>query len=201
MLTLIQKAMQDQFLDAPILTEPSIEIYVNVMKRLTPVIKPVGNACNSRCIYCFYSGRHPTTMRVMDDSLREEVIRNSYHGMQIELTSFGMEANHCWLELNSTPEPSKSRKNTTYYKSISNSFQTNGTLLNDEWVSFCFDNKFDIGISLMDALIAYKQRSLIGEVNSYKLLDKAFDLMQMRGMKVNVYVWYQALTLLVEGNH
>lgn len=127
-------------------------------------------------------------MRVMDDSLREEVIRKflSWDADRVDFIWHGGEPLLAGIEFY-TRAIKEQEKHNLHNKSISNSFQTNGTLLNDEWVSFCFDNKFDIGISFDGTPELHdKQRSLIGEVNSYKLLDKAFDLMQMRGMKVNV---------------
>lgn len=183
-----QKVMQLAFLDAPIRTEPSIEIYVDVMKRLTPVIKPVGNACNSRCVYCFYSGRHPSTFTVMDDILREEVIRKflSWDADRVDFIWHGGEPLLAGTEFYQKAIKEQEKHN-LLNKSISNSFQTNGTLLDDEWVSFCIDNNFDIGLSFDGTPELHdKQRPMIGEVSSYKIIDKAFDLMQEKGLKINV---------------
>jgi uncharacterized protein len=52
------------------------------------------------------------------------------------------------LGVNFFARRSGSRKNTPTAKKIHNAFQTNGTLLDDEWCEFLVENHFLVGLSI-----------------------------------------------------
>ncbi|MCX5900879.1 MAG: anaerobic sulfatase maturase [Proteobacteria bacterium] len=87
------------------------------------VAKPIGPACNLNCEYCFY--------------LEKQALFSE--GEQYEPTLLGIDFFRRVIEL---------QRPFLKQKTISNSLQTNGTLLTDEWCAFLKANGFMVGISL-----------------------------------------------------
>ncbi len=117
------------------------------------VAKPIGPACNLDCEYCFYiekqalfaaGEQHRMQNRVLSafiasyiSSQPTPVVEFVWQGG--EPTLLGIDFFRRVVEL---------QKPFTKNKTITNSLQTNGTLLTDEWCSFLRKNKFMVGISL-----------------------------------------------------
>jgi uncharacterized protein len=115
--------------------------------------KPIGPACNINCDYCFYLEKHALfkegeNMRMSDEILAAYVssyittqptpaVEFVWHGG--EPTLLGMEFFRNVVELQ---RPFQGKKQ------ITNSIQTNGTLLTDEWCEFFKQNNFFVGLSL-----------------------------------------------------
>ena len=116
--------------------------------------KPAGPACNLACEYCFYLGKsslYPQTRSFqMEEAMLDEYIRQYIHyqpGPMVpfawqggEPTLMGLDFFRKVVELQNHYLPSGWR--------VENAFQTNGTLLTEEWCSFLKDNGFLVGISL-----------------------------------------------------
>ena len=115
--------------------------------------KPTGASCNLRCDYCFYLEKEklfPVKEDFhMPDRVLESYIRQYVEAQptpEVEFVWHGGEPTLLDLEF--------FRKSVEYQapyrklKTIKNSFQTNGTLLTDEWCEFFKNNGFFIGISL-----------------------------------------------------
>jgi uncharacterized protein len=117
--------------------------------------KPAGPACNLRCEYCFYLEKEslfggPRGYRMSDEVL-EAYISNcaranvdSPGGIIFawqggEPTLMGLDFYRRALEL---------EKKHAKGRPFTNTLQTNGTLLDDEWCSFLAENKFLVGLSL-----------------------------------------------------
>jgi len=114
------------------------------------LIKPVGDACNLRCTYC-YEGEDNERIRLprMSEATLESIIRDTL----IQATS---EMNFIWHG----GEPTLAgidflRQGMAFQKRhnsrgvpISNSIQTNGTLLNQGWMEFFREFNFSVGVSL-----------------------------------------------------
>lgn len=122
-------------------------------KPLYVMAKPAGARCNLRCRYCYYlekSKLYPeTSHHQMSDELLELFTRQyieaqtqpeivfTWHGGEPLLRPIGFY-----------------RKALAYQRAyakgrcVSNSIQTNGTLLNDEWCRFFHDNGWLVGISI-----------------------------------------------------
>ena len=115
--------------------------------------KPAGPACNLRCTYCFYTekellfgdeGRYR-----MDDEVLESFISqyiNSQRGEQINFAWQGGEPT--LLGLDYFANIVTLQQQYANGRAITNSIQTNGTLLSDEWCRFLKDHEFLVGLSI-----------------------------------------------------
>lgn len=113
--------------------------------------KTVSEACNLACDYCYYSscGGQPATIRKIRYELLEKFIKE-YMELDQRVASFiwqGGEPLLAGLDFFENVINLQKRyvKNGTL---ISNSLQTNATLITDEWALFFKQNNFFIGVSL-----------------------------------------------------
>lgn len=119
--------------------------------------KPIGPRCNIACEYCYYLEKEKQfpqekKFRMSDDVLESyirQLIETSLEAGMPEIpfawqggepTMLGVDYFRKVVELQKkyTPEGAK----------ISNAFQTNGILLDDDWGAFLHDNEFLVGISI-----------------------------------------------------
>lgn len=122
------------------------------------LIKPIGPICNIACEYCFYlekeklfSSKKKTDFRMSEDTL-ETFVKQYIKGQPCGTT----EVNFTWQGGEPTLRGIGFYKKAIDFQNkyrrkgmkISNAFQTNGTLLNNDWAKFFKDNNFLIGISL-----------------------------------------------------
>ncbi|MBN2651024.1 MAG: anaerobic sulfatase maturase [Spirochaetales bacterium] len=123
------------------------------------IIKPVGPLCNLDCKYCFYIEKSEFFNKekklanfLMDDSILEEFTREYIEAQPdfVEEINFiwqGGEPSLAGLEFFKKAVSFQKRFNNGKLK-ISNSFQTNGTLLNSDLCKFLHDNNFLVGLSI-----------------------------------------------------
>jgi uncharacterized protein len=116
----------------------------------TVIVKPVDNLCNLSCSYCYVKkqtmGRAPKS--IMDFHTLEalvnffctahECIEFIWHGGEPLLAGIDFYAKVVELQASWRDRG----------KSIFNSIQTNGTLINDDWVALFSANQFKVGVSL-----------------------------------------------------
>ena len=122
------------------------------------LIKPIGPVCNIACEYCFYLGKEKlfsykkkTDFRMSEDTL-ETFVKQYVNGQPYGTT----EVNFTWQGGEPTLrgigfyEKAIDFQNKYRRKGmkISNAFQTNGILLNNDWAKFFKDNNFLVGISI-----------------------------------------------------
>jgi len=122
------------------------------------LIKPIGPVCNITCEYCFYlekeklfSYKKKTDFRMSEDTL--ETFVRQYINSQPYGT---IEVNFTWQGGEPTLRGIGFYKKAIYFQNkyrrkgmkITNAFQTNGILLNNDWAKFFKDNNFLIGISI-----------------------------------------------------
>ena len=112
------------------------------------MIKPVGAICNIDCTYCYYLYKKKllgsNSKFQISDEILETHIRQYIEGQDCEEVIFswqggeptllGLEFFHKVVELQRKYKKPKQR--------VENDLQTNGTLLNDEWVVFLKRNRF-----------------------------------------------------------
>lgn len=116
---------------------------------ITPIIK-VQSTCNLNCRYCYYLGprgmqkKERMSRSTLEHTIREVLLANKnrarffWHGGEPLLA--GIDFYQHVIELQ--------KKYKCNGQKIINSIQTNGTLIDPEWVTFFKENNFQIGISL-----------------------------------------------------
>lgn len=117
--------------------------------------KPVGWRCNLACDYCFYLAkgqgvlRDACGQRHMSDKVLETYIRQYIEaspGPEVNFTWQGGEPTLAGLDFYRRAVALQQRY--AGDKLITNSLQTNGVLINDEWAAFLAQHRFLVGISL-----------------------------------------------------
>ncbi len=121
-------------------------------KPFTLLIKPSGSDCNIDCRYCFYKdrpGQFGSGKQRMSEDVQESLVRQ-YMELGFDVSGFAWQGGEPTLmgvdffrravELQ--------RKYGTKGQQVSNTLQTNGTLLNEQWCRFFRENKFLLGISV-----------------------------------------------------
>ncbi len=121
--------------------------------RFCMMAKPIGPACNLRCEYCFYLEKEALLDRGdhrMNDEILEAYVREyiksqpgnqpvAFHWQGGEPTLIGLDFYHKAIELQR--RYAKGRR-------FTNTIQTNGTLLDDEWGRFLAKGNWMVGLSL-----------------------------------------------------
>ncbi len=116
--------------------------------------KPIGPVCNLDCIYCFYLHKEnffPKGEKFqMSDETLDNFIRQYIEAQEVpeinfawqggEPTLLGVKFFRKVIELQKKYAPDN--------KTITNAFQTNGVLLDDEWCEFLKEHDFLVGLSL-----------------------------------------------------
>lgn len=122
-------------------------------KPLYVMAKPAGAHCNLRCKYCYYlekSKLYPDASRhIMSDELLEQFTRQYIEAQTQPEILF------TWHGGEPLMRPISFYQKALQYqqaygrgRQVSNSIQTNGTLLNEEWCKFFHDNGWLVGISI-----------------------------------------------------
>lgn len=155
------------------------------------MIKPIGSACNLDCNYCYYRDKseiYSGVMPRMEEALLEEYIKQYLGGVSQQQVTF------CWHGgeplLAGLPFYRKAMELQEKYKgnkTIENTLQTNGLLLNDEWCSFLRDNNFLVGISLdgpQDIHDAYRRDC--GGAPTFTRVVKAIETMSKNNVEYNI---------------
>jgi uncharacterized protein len=122
------------------------------MQPFTLLIKPSGSDCNIDCRYCFYKNRAPEFGRGkqrMSQDVLEKLVKD-YMQLDFPLAGFAWQGGEPTLMgvdfFKRAVELQK--KHGKPGQLVSNTLQTNGVLLNDDWCSFFHENKFLLGISI-----------------------------------------------------
>ena len=122
------------------------------MRPFTLLIKPAGPDCNIACNYCFYAckkdlfekGAHRMSEQVLDTLVKSYLSLNfpasAFAWQGGEPTLMGLDFYKKLVELQ--------QKYGSDGQMVTNSLQTNGILLDDDWCRFLAEYKFLVGISL-----------------------------------------------------
>jgi len=122
------------------------------MQPFTLLIKPSGSDCNIDCAYCFYKDRDAsvgTGRQRMSDEVLETLVRDTMR-LGFPVSGFAWQGGEPTLM--GVNFFKKAVEFQQQYGSpgqqISNTLQTNGVLLDDNWCRFFHENKFLLGISI-----------------------------------------------------
>jgi uncharacterized protein len=155
--------------------------------------KPSGPACNLDCTYCFYLEKEALfdtkKQRRMPPEVLEAYIRNT-----IESSSPSSPVTFTWqggeptlLGLDFYKRALALQKAFGSGREIHNSFQTNGTLLDDDWAQFFADKSFLIGLSLDGPANVHDHfRRYRSGAPSHHLVMQALERLQRLGVAFNV---------------
>lgn len=117
------------------------------------VAKPTGPVCNLNCDYCFYLEKHALfsadeKYRMSDEVLSAFII-NYIASQPTPVVQFVWQGGEpTLLGIDFFRRVVEIQGKTKGAKTIANSLQTNGTLLNDEWCRFLKKHNFLVGISV-----------------------------------------------------
>lgn len=117
------------------------------------MLKPIGSVCNLRCAYCYYLEKKDLYAEVKNHTLSIELLEkfieqyiNSQTMQEVLFTWHGGET--LMRSISFYRKAIDLQKKYAGGRIISNSIQTNGTLLTDEWCKFFKENNFLVGISI-----------------------------------------------------
>lgn len=115
--------------------------------------KPIGPLCNLDCEYCFYLEKETlypekSSFRMSDEVL-EKYVKSYIESQPTQEVSFAWQGGEpTLLGVDFFRKVVELQKKYGEGRQISNAFQTNGTLLNDEWGEFLRESGFLVGISI-----------------------------------------------------
>jgi uncharacterized protein len=115
--------------------------------------KPIGPLCNLDCQYCFYLEKevlYPEKSNFrMSDEVLENYVRTYIEAQPVDEVNFAWQGGEpTLLGVKFFRKVVELQKKYGEGRQISNAFQTNGTLLNDEWGEFLQESGFLVGISI-----------------------------------------------------
>lgn len=131
--------------------------YEDIIKRnerrgFTSMVKPVGSLCNMRCKYCYYLDKTALYGGVepkMDDKLLESYIKANIEGNNSPVLNFAWHGGEPLLAGKEFFKKAVAlQRKYANGKTVENSIQTNGLLIDDEWCSIFRDNNFLVGVSI-----------------------------------------------------
>ena len=156
------------------------------------VAKPIGPRCNLNCEYCFYLEKQALFPEGEDYVMSDEVLR-AYIEKYINLQPTP-EVGFVWqggeptlLGLDFYKKVIELQRPFIGQKEITNSLQTNGTLLDDEWCEFLKENNFLVGLSLDGPKeIHDRYRKDKNGKGSFDKVMRGLELLKKHGVEFNV---------------
>lgn len=116
------------------------------------MVKPVGSLCNMRCKYCYYLDKaqlYNNCQPQMDDALLENYIRANIEGNNSPVIAFAWHGGEPLLAGKEFFRKAVAlQQKWGQGRTIENSIQTNGLLIDDEWCQIFRDNNFLVGVSI-----------------------------------------------------
>ncbi len=155
------------------------------------MVKPAGPQCNLNCTYCYYLEKkelYPVAGNLtMPDEALERFIIQYIEEQKADTITFTWQGGEPALAGLAFYEKALAlQKKYAGSRNIENNFQTNGTLLNDDWCRFFADNGFLVGISVdgpEDIHDHYRQN--IAGKGSFQPVMKSIGLLQKYKVEFN----------------
>lgn len=180
-------------LDSPNSTAASAGFHV--------MAKAIGPICNLDCKYCFYLEKeqfYPENEKwKMSDAKLETFIRDYIAAQPGPEVSFAFQGGEpTLLGVNYFRKVVEFQKKHANGKKIETAFQTNGTLLNDEWGAFLAENNFLVGLSIdgpEDLHNANRVDKKGGD--SYKDVIRGLNILRKHGVEFNTLTCVNSVTV------
>ena len=116
------------------------------------MVKPVGSLCNMRCKYCYYLDKaalYNNHQPQMSDELLENYIRANIEGNNSPVIAFAWHGGEPLLSGKEFFRKAVAlQQKYAEGRTVENSIQTNGLLVDDEWCAIFRDNNFLVGVSI-----------------------------------------------------
>jgi uncharacterized protein len=155
------------------------------------MVKPRGSICNLDCQYCFYLKKEALYQGAgfrMSDALLEEYTRQYIEAQQSNVVTFAWQGGEPTLM--GLPFFQRAVALQAKYRkpgmTIQNAFQTNATLLDDDWAVFFRETGFLVGVSIdgpRDLHDAYRQDK--GGQPTFDRVMRGIRLLQKHRVDVN----------------
>ncbi len=162
------------------------------MRPLGILIKPASSLCNMRCAYCFYADvadhRQVKSFGIMDEDTLETLIEKAlkYAAGQCSFMFQGGEPTLAGLDFFRKAVALQEKHNINKVK-ISNSLQTNGLVIDDEWAAFLGANRFLVGLSMDGDKAMHDGLRVDGKKEgTFARVQKAARFLQKHGCEFNV---------------
>lgn len=154
------------------------------------MIKPAGSLCNLDCAYCYYLDKADIYGGVeprMSLETLELVIRKYIEANEVPEVTFNWHGGEpTVMGLDFYRKAVEFEKKYAGGKTIRNTLQTNGTLLNPDWAKFFRDEDFLLGISIDGPQdIHDKYRRDKGGVPTWSRVMKSIELLHREGVQYN----------------
>jgi uncharacterized protein len=156
------------------------------------VAKPIGPACNLNCEYCFYLEKQalfgPGEQYRMSDKVLSAFITNYVSSQPTPEVAFVWQGGEpTLLGIDFFKRVVQLERPLARLKTISNSLQTNGTLLTDEWCAFLKKHNFMVGISLDGPKEVHDRYRRDRQGNgTFDRVMRGLKLLQKHGVDYNV---------------
>lgn len=155
------------------------------------MLKPAGAMCNLACEYCYYLEKShmynegPKTL--MSDSLLEHFVKQYIESQTTPNVLFLWHGGETMMRpLSFYQKALQLQKKYARGRMIDNAFQTNGTMLTDEWCRFFKENNWLVGVSIdgpKEVHNAYRQNRL-GQP-SFDQVMRGINLLNKHGVMWN----------------
>jgi uncharacterized protein len=164
----------------------------HVAQGIHVVAKPIGPACNLDCAYCFYLEKQALYRAGEDYRMPDEVlstfIRKYVEAQPTPVVEFVWQGGEpTLLGVDFFRRVIELQAPFADCKTITNSLQTNGTLLDDEWCRFLKQHNFMVGISLDGPREIHDRyrRDRCGK-GSFDAVMRGLRLLQKHGVEYNI---------------
>ncbi|MBI3830515.1 MAG: anaerobic sulfatase maturase [Planctomycetes bacterium] len=154
--------------------------------------KPIGPICNLDCTYCFYLHKENFFPKGenfrMSEATLEAFVKQYIEGQDVPQIDFAWQGGEpTLLGLSFFKQAVElEKKYCPPGKTVTNAFQTNGVLLDDEWCAFFKENDFLIGLSIDGPKPLHdKYRVDKNGKSSFDDVMRARELLQKHGVRVN----------------
>lgn len=173
------------------MTQQSIIQYNPLLLPTYVMAKPVGSGCNLECGYCYYLEKkhlYPDYKSYqMSDETLEKYIGSYIQSQPVPEVLFTWHGGETLLRNISFYQKALAlQKKYGKGRLISNSLQTNGTLITDDWCRFFKDNNFLVGISIDGPEHCHDVHRVnkAGE-GTFKQVMRGIELLQKHGVEFN----------------
>lgn len=155
------------------------------------MLKPAGAMCNLACEYCYYLEKshmyNESPKTLMSDSLLEHFVKQYIESQTTPNVLFLWHGGETMMRpLSFYQKALELQKKYARGRTIDNAFQTNGTMLTDEWCRFFKENNWLVGVSIdgpKEVHNAYRQNRL-GQP-SFDQVMRGINLLNKHGVMWN----------------